>query len=209
MATEQLIRVHRNEKDVGYFTPEMAIECLRSGVLRPDDWAYCDGLLDWTPLVELVGFAESVAKPASVVLPPPLPSPPVLAAVPPAISAWAQRPKRKTPIAVFVVSGAVVCLLGSLFLAAIVGSSPPSIPSDSRGERDAGLLPPLKNFDVNAEPIEAVPALGMSREDVANFREWMAAGSPRYWKGKDQFPGMSQEQWEQWRKSTRQSLDRQ
>jgi len=216
MKTEILIRIHRNEKDVGYFTQEMALEHLRSGVLRPDDWAYCDGLLDWTPLGELLAFTD---VPTSASLPPPLPPPLVLAAMPPALPTREEPPKRKSPVVALVASGAAVCFLGLFFLEVLIGSRPPPSSStytpaprfetESLGQRNDGLLPPLKDFDVNAEPIEAVPELGMSKADVADFRKWMAAGAPRYWRGRDQFPEMSQEEWKQWRKATRETLDRQ
>jgi hypothetical protein len=74
------IRVHRNNKDVGYFTPETARQSLQSGVLRADDWAFCDGLSDWTPLAVLLGqfgiapASSPIVRPRPVVLTPsPLP----------------------------------------------------------------------------------------------------------------------------------------
>ena len=48
-------------------------------------------------------------------------------------------------------------------------------------------------------PPEAIPELGLSKQDVINFREWLAAGSPRYWKGENMFPHLNDEQWLEYR----------
>lgn len=220
MTPEALIRIHRDEKDVGYFTPETAIECLKSGILREDDWAYCDGLRDWMYLGQLLGVSDFSSTPPPILKPPPLPALAASQSVPPAIPN-AQRPiANKRAITAILVGGFVVCLIGLVVIELLFGSpssgssssytptATPRFEGNSLQDKTPGLLPPLPNFDVNAEPIQAIPELGMSRADVANFREWMAAGAPRYWKGKDQFPKMSKEQWDQWSKSTRETLEK-
>lgn len=226
MPDELLIRVHRDERDVGYFTPETALECLQNGILRPDDWAYCEGLNDWTPLEQLLEVPAVFVTPPPVPALKPSPSPPPIPAQSSAQTLPLITPIDRPPatdkgrMTAFVAAGLAVCVYGIPFIVDLFRSSPSGSPSghsttpvsvsepESRQDKTSGLLPPLTGFDGNAEPIEAVPELGMSAADVANFREWLAAGSPRYWKGKDKFPGMSNEQWEKLRRSTRESLER-
>ncbi|MBM3831842.1 MAG: DUF4339 domain-containing protein [Verrucomicrobia bacterium] len=78
MTADTLIRVHRNGKDVGYFTPDTARQSLLSGVLRADDWAFYDGLPDWTPLAVLLEQSRT-----SPTLPPIVTPPPVIRTPPP------------------------------------------------------------------------------------------------------------------------------
>lgn len=54
MNPENLILVNRDGQDLGYFSLEVLREDLSKGILRPDDWAFCDGLTDWVKLEDMV-----------------------------------------------------------------------------------------------------------------------------------------------------------
>lgn len=71
LGPKTLIRVHRDNQDVGIFAAEDALKQISSGELRADDWAVREGLPDWVFLsVILENYPAS--KP---LLPPPLPPP--------------------------------------------------------------------------------------------------------------------------------------
>lgn len=159
MKSEELIRVHRNEEDVGYFTPETALACLRSGILRSDDWAYCGGLPDWTPLGELLEFRDFSGGAEPLTAPPQLPSPPVLAAVPPVIPPRPQPTKRMTPVVAFMLGGAATFLLGLLLLAILSDSLQPTSSSTS-----APTAMPRFEGDRYGRP---------TPEDLRNGAEWL------------------------------------
>ena len=69
------------------------------------------------------------------------------------------------------------------------------------------LTNPDVGYDAEKEPPPgAVEQFGWSKEDTAEFRLWMAAGLPRYWKGKNRFPALNDEQWSELRRKFRINL---
>jgi hypothetical protein len=69
------------------------------------------------------------------------------------------------------------------------------------------LTDPDVGYDAEKEPpAVAVEQFGWSKEDTAEFRLWMAAGLPRYWKGKNRFPALNDEQWSEFRRKFRINL---
>ncbi len=154
MAPDTLIRVHRNEKDVGYFTRETARECLRNGVLRFDDWAYCEGLNDWVLLSQLIDVNDTIITQHPALLPPPLPvaKPPPLPSQRPPILPEKRRVAHKSKLVpTLVVIGAIGCfVLMSLVISVLPGSRsgvqtpypsyPDSLPG-STGGSDGGRSP--------------------------------------------------------------------
>ena len=71
LLTKDVIRVHRNEQDIGYFTTAQARAALANGVLRSDDWAFHEGVTDWRFLSAML---------ATLPVPPTLITAPVAAA---------------------------------------------------------------------------------------------------------------------------------
>jgi len=73
----------------------------------------------------------------------------------------------------------------------------PTGPIAAAIEEDTSRIFPPQAYDLLQDdpPPAAVPELGLSKQDVINFREWLAAGAPRYWKGQNMFPSLNDEQW--------------
>ena len=135
MSPDTLIRVHRDQKDVGYFTPKVALECLQTGILRPDDWAFCQGLSDWMYLGRLLKTHDVGAEPtATAAIPPKLPIPPLLPVQPPSMARSATapqpylsqnaKPKRSNGVWVALMVGlAIFVLCASVLIGLNIGST--------------------------------------------------------------------------------------
>ena len=133
MKSDTLIRVHRDEKDIGFFTREIALESIRAGILRSDDWAFCEGLSDWVFLGDLLAnWADfqfvSVTPPPLPILasPPPLPQPSRI--LPKTSGRPNQNAKRTNPIALACVVG-----LGAFVTVAfwVTEASKPTLSTDT------------------------------------------------------------------------------
>ena len=156
----QLIRVHRDEKDIGFFTRETAIESLRAGILRSDDWAFCEGLSDWIFLGHLLeDWAEfqfiTVTPPPLPILvsPPPLPPPLPSKIYQQQSLLYRSRTKAQKNNTVVVMIVVAACLVGLLVVALLFGSP----------QSDSSLMPYFEG-DSRGNP---------SGEDLRNGAEWL------------------------------------
>jgi hypothetical protein len=132
------------------------------------------------------------------------------------------RPAKRSTVAWWIGGAALlVCMLAlALWPAPQAQVAPGSIsPADSASstasaDADGGdtsrIFPPQEGYDPMEDdpPPEAMPELGLSKQDVINFRQWLGAGSPRYWRGQNMFPALNDEQWLAYRRKVRRDADK-
>ena len=98
--------IARGEEQHGPYSLEQAKDLLAKGVLKPGDYAYHEGLSDWTPLLEVIAAqSEPAAPPAKVASPTP--------SVGPSLST-APTPKSKSNATLVVAIVAGLMVLGGL-----------------------------------------------------------------------------------------------
>jgi hypothetical protein len=66
-----------------------------------------------------------------------------------------------------------------------------------------GRQPAADEGNLTAEQRKALKDLELSYEETADLKAWLAAGMPRYWRGKKRFPSFTEEDWESFRKAVK------
>lgn len=121
-----------------------------------------------------------------------------------------RRPAAKNSIAV------VICLIiataiAGWFYAGFTGALGPieSDPKSSAGYPPIVPAPPTPGLydGWGVDPTDPIPELGLSREQIANSREWLAAGAPREWKGIDLGIGMTESEWKSFRTAAARAIE--
>ena len=98
------IFIARGKEQHGPYPLEQAKDLLAKGVLKPGDYAYHEGLSDWTPLSEVIAaLSAPAAPPANVASPSPVAGPSHTATA---------KPKSNAPLVIAIVAGLMV--LGGL-----------------------------------------------------------------------------------------------